>query len=309
MRKDNNRPFGPRRAAAAAGLLVVWLGVWGCSQEKPQTLTVAYSADLRGAIDPCDCPGKEYGGLARRATFLEAVRDTAENFLLLDGGDFFGSEIEFGPEKAEIVVNSIALMGYDGLVLGESDFGFGIDYIVDRTAELNLPVVVANLYDAKTGEPLFPPSRTLDFPNGLIVGIIGVMGNKLKLPPQVPEGALQVTDPLAAVEREVAALVGEVDVVIVLAHLPAVEARKLAETVPGVDLVVVGHEGHQPRKIRRFGNAFVLQVPKEGTHAGVAFAVVGKEGAVSSLTSDLTPLSDSYKDHEAIKDLIRAHGL
>ena len=308
MRKRPFSPVGPRWAATA-WLFAAWLGLLGCAREEPKTLTVVYSADLRGAIDPCDCPGKEYGGLARRATFLEAVRDTAENLLLLDAGDFFSREIEFGLEKAEIVVGSMALMGYDGVVPGEADFGFGVDYLLGRAAELNLPVVAANLYDAKTGELLFPPSTMVDFPDGLGVGIIGVMGDRLKLPPQVPAGALQVTDPVAAVEREVAAFAGEADVVIVLAHLPVVEARKLAERVAGVDMVVVGHEGHQPRKTRRFGNAFVLQVPKEGTHAGVAFAVVGKEGGVSGLTADLTPLSDRYKDHEAIAELIRAQGL
>lgn len=309
MRTAAFRLIGLRRAAIATAFLAAWFGVAGCSQEQAQTLTIVYSADFRGAINPCDCPGKEYGGLGRRATFLETVRDTAENLLLLDGGDFFGREIDFGTAKAEIMMNSMALMGYDGMVVGESDFGFGVDYIVSRTAELGLPVLAANLYDAKTGELLFSPSWRLDFPDGLKVGLIGVLGDRLELPPQVPEGALEVTDPVAAVEREVAAFEDSVDVVVVLAHLPEIKARKLAERVPEVDLIVCGHDGRQTRKNRRFGNAFILQVPKEGTHAGVAFAVVGKDGGIRSLTTDLTPLSEWYEDHEAIKELFRAHGL
>jgi 2',3'-cyclic-nucleotide 2'-phosphodiesterase (5'-nucleotidase family) len=309
MRTTAFRLSGWCREAIAAALLVAWIGVAGCSQEQAQTLTIAYSADLRGAIYPCDCPGKEYGGLGRRATFLEAVRDTAENLLILDGGDFFGREIDFGGAKAEIVMNSMALMGYDGMAVGESDFGFGVDYVVSRTAELGLPVLAANLYDAKTGKRLFKPSARLELPNGLEVGLIGVVGNGLELPPQVPVGALEVTDPVEAVESEVAAFEDGVDIVVVLAHLPEIKARGLAEKVPEIDLIVCGHDGRQPRKNRRFGNAFILLVPKEGTHAGVAHAIVGKDGGISSLTTDLTPLSERIDDHEAITDLIRSHGL
>jgi 2',3'-cyclic-nucleotide 2'-phosphodiesterase (5'-nucleotidase family) len=297
------------RPLIAAVLVGAWLGVTGCSQEPPKTLTVAFSADFWGAVDPCDCPGKEYGGLGRRATFMEAVRDTAENLLLLDGGDFFGSDIAFGTSKAEIMLGSMAMMGFDGLVVGEKDFGFGVDYIVSRTAEMDLPVLAANLYRAETGELLFSPSRTVEFSDGLRVGLIGVVGDKMKLPPQVPEGALNITDPAEAIQREAAAFGAGVDVIIVLAHLPEMKVRKLAENVPEIDLIVYGHEGRQQRKVRRFGNAFILGVPKEGSHAGVAYAVVGEQGGIGVLTSSLTPLSDRYADHEAIVDLFREHGL
>jgi 2',3'-cyclic-nucleotide 2'-phosphodiesterase (5'-nucleotidase family) len=300
---------GERRVALAAAVLAAFLGAGGCSRQQPQTLTVAYSGDFRGAVDPCDCPGKEYGGLGRRATFLEAVRDTADNLLLVDAGDFFGSDISFGTAKAEVMLNSMALMGYHGLVVGEKDFGFGVEYIVSRAADIGLPVLAANLYDATTGDLLFSPSRVVEFADGLKVGLIGVVGDQLQLPPQVPEGTLEIADPAEAVRREAAVFEGGVDVVVVLAHVPEMQARKLAQAVPDVDLIVYGHDGRQQRKVRRFGSAFVLGGPKEGSHAGVAFVIVGEDGGVGTLTTSQTPLSDRYEDHAAVVELFREHGL
>jgi len=301
-------PF--RDASIVATVLVATIGLAGCSKEPAKTVTIAYSNDLLGTIYPCDCPGEEYGGLPRRASFLETVRDTTENFLLLDGGGFFGRDVAFGEAKAEVYMNSMAYMGFDGMVVGEGDFGFGTDYIVKRTGEAGLPILVANLYDVGTNELLFSSSSWVSYPNGLKIGLIGVIGDGLKFPPQVDPGTLRVTDPAAAIRRELANFDEGADVVVVVAHMPVIEARHLARAVPEIDLIVCGHEGKPLRKKnKRFGNAFILQIPKEGKHGGLAFAVVGKEGGIRELTSDITPLTARYEDHRAVMELLREYGL
>lgn len=298
-----------RRTAAAVAFLAAWIGLSGCSKEPPQTLTVAFSNDLNGEIYTCDCPGDDYGGLGRRATFLESVRDSAGNFLLVDGGDIFSREAAFGTAKADVAVKSMALMGYHGVVPGEKDFGLGVEYIVNSTSDAGLPVLAANVYDAETDELLFSPSWTVDYPSGLRVGLIGVLDNMIALPPQVPDGALKVTDPVEAVEREVAAFKDGVDVVIVLAHLPLARAREMARNAPEIDLIVCGHEGRRTREIERNGNAYILQVPPDGWHMGTAFAVLDKEGGIRELTAELTPLTSRFLDQEAVTELFSAHGL
>ena len=100
------------------------------------------------------------------------------------------------------------------------------------------------------------------------------------------------------------------DVVVVVAHLPLLDARQLAKAVPEIDLIVCGHDGRPMRKKdQRFGNAFILQIPQEGKHSGLAFAVVGKKGGIRELTSNVLPLTSRYEDHPAVTELIRDHGL
>jgi 5'-nucleotidase len=309
MKTTNFGRNGLRFVGVAAVLLVAGIGLSSCSKEPPRTLTIAFSNDLNGEIRTCDCPGENLGGLGRRATFLASVRDTTGDFLLLDGGDIFSSEASFGVAKADVAIKSMAIMGYNGVVVGEKDFGFGVDYIVNSTSDAGLPVLAANVYDAKTNELLFAPSSKVEYPSGLRVGIIGVLGDLMTLPRQVPAGAVKVTDPVEAVEREVSAFQGGVDVVVVLAHLPLQKAKDLARRVRSIDVVVCGHEGRRLRKVEREGNAFVLQVPPDGWYGGVAFAVLGKEGGIRDLTAELTPLTARFEDHQAITELFSANGL
>lgn len=309
MKAISVRRREPGSVVLVVAVLATCIVLSGCDKEPAQTLTVVFTNDMLGSIHPCDCPGQEWGGFARRATLVNAVRDTTANALLLDGGDFFGRGVDFGRVKAEVVTNSMALMGYHGVAIGESDLGFGVDYIVDQVNMAGLPVLAANLYNAATGELVFAPSSWVDFPDGPVVGLIGVMGKGLKVPPQVPKGSLKITEPAAAVEREIAAFGDDVDVVVVLAHLRMREAQQLAKEVPAIDLIVCGHEGSRLRDFRRFGNAYILQVPKEGKHAGVAFAVLDGEGGIRDLTGSLMPLSDWYEDDKAVAELIRERGL
>lgn len=302
---------GWQRTVVFAFLATTWVVVQGCSQEPAETLTIGFSNDLNGELRSCGCLVKDLGGLGRRATMVEIVRDSTENFLLVDAGDFFGKELNYGKEKADVTMKSMAWMEYDAVVVGEKDFGFGVDYVVKRTKEIGLPVITANLYDAITDTLLFPPSWVVEFASGLEVGLIGVLSDGLKLPPQVPAGRIRITDPVQAVKREVEELRDQVDLVIVVAHVIRREAQTIATEVPEVDVVVFGHEGRTTGKgkTRRFGNAFLLQGPSKGLFMGVAFAVLDGNDGIRRLSKFQTPLSKDLEDHEAIAKLFRSYDM
>ena len=142
------------RCLAALALLALAVA---CSGESPppRRLTIAFSNDMKGEIRSCGCASKDVGGLGRRATFLSALRDTTvADFLLLEGGGFFSTKLNYGREKADLTLDAMSMMDYDGVVIGEEDLGFGVEYLLRRTRETGLPVVVANLVDTPGGHPL-----------------------------------------------------------------------------------------------------------------------------------------------------------
>ena len=291
------------------GCLAAVLGACSSHREKPRGLTIAFSNDLHGEIRSCGCAVKDYGGLGRRATFLAAVRDTTGDFLLVDGGDIFAAGMNYGREKADLTLRSMAHMGYQAVVVGEKDFGFGTDYIVKRPREVGLPIVVANLFDAATDTLLFAATREVTLPSGLRVGLVGAITPTLKLPPQVHPGSLEIRDPVTTIRPIVDSLRTRVDLVVVLAHMGRHEARRLAEAVPGVDVVVHGHEGAPMRQARRFGNAYVLQVGDRGRYMGVAYATLGKDARIASLSLAAVPLDKRFADDEAIAKLFQVYDL
>lgn len=297
------------RIFAVAVAAIVTL-LFGCStpEEPRRTLTVVYSNDLLGEIRSCGCAAKDYGGLGRRATFVRAVRDTTGDMLLLDGGDLFSSELNYGKEKADLTLRSMALMEYHGIVPGEKDLGFGLDFLVESARRLKLPLLAANLHRVGADTLVFPAWREVTLPSGLRVGIIGVMSDRLKVPPQAADD-VTISAPFGAVKKYAAELRGRVDIVAVLAHMARGELRKIAGQVPDVDLVVFGHEGRQTRKADRPGGAYLLNVADRGRYMGVAFAVLNDERRIRYLKNDATPLTDFFADDEAIAKLFSSYDL
>jgi len=292
-------------------LIAALAALAGCSgkPDGPRKLTIAFSNDLNGEIRACGCAAKDYGGLGRRATFLAAVRDSSRDFLLLDGGDLFGIGVNYGKEKADLTLKAMALMNYDALVPGEKDFGFGTEYLTRRVREVGVPMLACNLFAAGTDSLLFPATREVTLRSGLRVGIIGVVGTGVRFPAQVPAGTLDVRSPAKTLAPLVDSLRTRVDLVVVLAHTDRRDAQQLAEAMPGIDLVVHGHDGKPVRQVKRFGTAYVLQVAERGLYMGVATATIREDRRIGSLTSVVLPMEKTYVDDEAIAKLFQAYDL
>jgi hypothetical protein len=281
---------------------------FGCSK-KEERLTIVFSNDMLGKIRSCGCPTNDFGGLGRMATFVRDVRDTARVVVLFDGGDFFGREINYGKEKADVTMKSMKLMKYNGIVPGEVDLSLGTRYLARRTKDIGLPVFLANVFDARSDSLLFPSHEIIALSGGLRIGVTGVMSDKIKLPPQVKPGSLVVKSPLAIVKEEVDFLRPKVDLVVVLAHMDIIEARQLALKTDGIDLIVCGHQGQPMRNTRQFNGAYLIQVPQEGSYMGIASAVLNKQRRIDRLVATMHALSKSYADDEAVAKLFKAYDL
>lgn len=286
-------------------VLVVVMG-WGCSR-KPRSLVIAFTNDMRGFVRSCGCSHKDYGGLARRATLIEALRDTAECFVAVDAGDMFGAGINYGKSKAQLTARALATMGYDAVVPGEQDFVFGLEFLAELARETDLPVVLANLVDPDSKEPLFPPSRLVSKGGNFKIAFIGLMSDRLPLPRAVTKGEVLVLPPEEVLKEQVAALPSDVDLVIVLGHMALGDAMALAGKIPGVDLFMCGHDGRVLRGRKKFGDAFLLESPSQGRILGIAYARLGRAGEVKKLDVYMEPLSSLYADHVAVQELFSAY--
>lgn len=277
---------------------------------KPESLAIVYTNDVRGEIRSCGCALHDLGGLGRRATFMRVLRDTTEaDVLLVDAGDFFSASINYGKEKAELAMKSMVLMNYDGVVPGEKEFGFGIEYFQTRARAVGLPVLASNLYDAAADTLLFPPSREVTLRSGLRVGLIGALSDKIKMPPQVLAGTLEIRDPAASVQAVVDAIRPRVDVVVVLAHMSRGDGKGFAEQLKGVDVVVEGHDGMPMRHVQRWGEPYVLQVSAKGMYVGIAYATLDRSKRVAGITSSIVGLDKKFVDDEAVGKLFAAYDI
>jgi 2',3'-cyclic-nucleotide 2'-phosphodiesterase / 3'-nucleotidase len=211
-------------------------------------------------------------GIAKAATLIKAVREErrGEPVFTLDAGDTIqGTPLAYYFARIDPITggathpmaNAMNLVGYDAAALGNHEFNYGIDTLRTFESQLNFPLLGANAVDPATKRPMFPPYviKTFHPLHG----------------PRVKVGVLGLTNPGIAIwdranvegQMEFPGLVEQAkifvprlkrlgcDVVVIAAHsgattsssygdaLPYPEnaASLVAEQVPGVDAILVGH--------------------------------------------------------------------
>ncbi len=256
-------------------LLAVFLLV-GCTDNEdhsvidvvlPDTLNLVImsTTDVHGWVMPwdyyADAPEERYG-LAKAATLIDSIRNEHNFTLLLDAGDWLQGN-PFAEYFATVdttqpfpFLQAVDYLNYDAVVLGNHEFDFSVDLLNKRIRETRTPIIGANMYHHNTDEPVFKPYVMKSF-GDLTIGIVGLNtpGTAVWNRPRV-EGRIDFIDGVEAAQRFVPKIIDEgADIVIVLTHTGLEGGstyaiadvgeenfgQQIAETVAGVDHVVLGH--------------------------------------------------------------------
>lgn len=169
-----------------------------------------------------------------------------DHSLIVNLGDptYNGNSKEEGPEFFGPVTEIFDSMNVEFFVPGNHDLDHGGKYLENEVlSHIEAKTLAGNLHMA-SGKPLegTEPYRIEEI-DGIKVGLIGLTTQKIKDSGKDASGAVTVDPILDAAQK----LVPEVrekgaDVVILLMHEGVNTARTIASTVPGIDMVVAGHD-------------------------------------------------------------------
>ena len=214
-------------------------------------------------------------GLARLKPVIDSVRRAnPDRTYLFDSGDLlqgnplgmvYARQLANQPNP---VVKAMNLLGYTAAAIGNHEYNYGIPHLERAIAQAKFPFLSGNTFRHGTTQHAFAPYVLI--PHVPATGdtiLIGVTGNT---PPGVHvwdkanvEGRLQFRDVVASLKPVVAEMKSRgADVVVVLSHggfsgtsydtiatgLPAENAgARLAQEVPAIDVVFLGHTHQQVR--------------------------------------------------------------
>ncbi|MCJ8499389.1 hypothetical protein [Desulfatitalea alkaliphila] len=245
------RTVPPRTVACVllilAALLLVPLGQPASAQEtappKPmRRVVVVATNDLRGQLLPCAyCGDITFGGLPRRAAFLQTLRASAGEtlapmpFILIENGDLLAPGQEFPDLHAELLVSALNRMGYDLFSIGAVDLRGGPNHLRKLADMAEFPLLGANVNPQVADSQLQPLAfKTMD---GVRVAFIGWIDPESIIrtasSPTLPDGA--------ALQELVAEARTEADIVILSAHMRLSRIKALLRVVPGIDLAILSH--------------------------------------------------------------------
>jgi hypothetical protein len=173
--------------------------------------------------------------------------------------------------KATLLLAASAQLGVDALGVGDGDLAFGLDFLVDGAKEHCLPYVSANLANP-AGELIFPPVRRVER-GGMTFGITSVLLDTHQL------DGTTILPVNPAVAGAVAELQGTVDFVVVLSGLGLKEDEKLAEAVPGIDLIFGSHTRKMQVDPIIVGSTAIFQAGSRGKYLGEVTLEI-REGGV-----------------------------
>ncbi len=213
-------------------------------------------------------------GLSRTATLIKTARSETANALLFDTGDFLqgnllGDQIAYRDDGATRLHPAIAAMNtlhYDGATLGNHEFSYGLEFLLDTIISARFPLVLANVArelgtwpsdDRTILHPYRILERQLRGASGAISTIrIGLIGF---LPPQTAvwdrhfvDGEVHFRDIVETAHDYVPRMKAEgADLIIALAHsgIALGDERQQQENaviplsrIDGIDVILCGHQ-------------------------------------------------------------------
>jgi 2',3'-cyclic-nucleotide 2'-phosphodiesterase (5'-nucleotidase family) len=271
----------------------------------PGHLVIAHTNDLHAHFEPNRAewlPGEPLiGGFAEISAWVSRLHKEQgdDHVLYLDGGDMMTGtplmEFEVNGARGGAMLDFIGDAGLDAWVLGNHEFDIGFDHVSALVAASKVPVLSANL-DEPNGSGLPAIAGLKDHiifeRAGIKVGVFGLTTDSLaRLTGTNATDQMAVRDVVEVAREEVAALDGQVDLVVALTHVGVDTDKRIAEEVPGIDLIVGGHSHTPLLEPLRVDDTWIVQAGCYGRQLGVTEMDV-VDGTIVNFTAklvDLTP--------------------
>jgi len=206
--------------------------------ETLRSLTILHTNDLHARISP-DQEGR--GGFAHLATVIRRERASAEACLVVDAGDFVQGSPVSTIYKGVPVFEIANRFGYDAATLGNHEFDYGWRMIPRFLRTARFPIVSANLVNEQ-GRLLTGRACVIKNVKGIRVALIGaIMGTLPNLTTPERLGSWRALPPVEAVRKYAAEARDRADLVVVLAHVDALEQPELLRGVPEAAVIIAGH--------------------------------------------------------------------
>ena len=268
------------------------------------TITILQLNDVY-QIAPVD--GGRRGGLARVATIEKTVREESPNTLFLLAGDFISPSVASRLFKGEQMVATLNATGLDIATLGNHEFDFGSDVLLDRMKQSRFAYTIANVFDKRTNKPFGGAhSYIIREMGGVRVAIFGLLLAETSSMSN-PGPNVRFEDPIAVGRRLSRRLRQQgADVIIALTHLPLREDKRLAAQAD-IDLIVGGHEHELLESLA--GRTLILKMGSDARNLGrMDLHLVrdrrSRRYGIESIDWQAIPVTDSVKEDPAVAAIV-----
>lgn len=243
---------------ATAGTALVTLGSFGLQSftttKKTSKITILHTNDVHSHIDafgPDDGRNANKGGIARRASLIESLRNQNPNTLLLDAGDIFQGTPYFNYYGGELEFKLMSKLKYDAATIGNHDFDNGIDGLYAQYPHKEFEFVSANYDFSNTILNTHTKPYKIFKKDGIKIGVFGLGIELIGLVNPELFKETKYLDPIEITQDVTRILKDDenCDLIICLSHLgynyrnnpDRISDLNLAKKTKNIDLIIGGH--------------------------------------------------------------------
>ena len=236
----------------------------------PERLVILHTNDLHGQIRPVRVvsrPGVERsaGGYASLEAYVRQARSQAAargaELWLTDGGDWFQGTPEGNEDRGRSMMSYLNRLKFTATVLGNHEYDFGEQNLMDVLALAEHPVLGANIVEREDYSLLRPyVDRFVVKRFGDIrVALVGLIAGETRQVSTGPFGDADFVDEVECLRKLWPALAAAADEFVLITHCGLPTDRRLARAFPGVRLILGGHSHTPLPRGTREGDTWIAQ--------------------------------------------------
>ena len=280
------------------------------------TLVILYTNDVHGHAVADTEDG--YMGYSEFAQYKTDAEELGASVLLLDAGDAIMGMPIVNLDKGINAITFMNLAGYDAMTLGNHEFDWGSDNVLDLEELADFPFLSANVYNTDDGTDFVQPNAIFEMDNGMTVGVFGLTTPETLSKANralFPGLSFDTGEDLYACAQEQVDLLTEegVDLIVCLGHL-GVDAESVGmrstdviDAVDGIDVFIDGHSHNMVETVIEKGegdDAAQTLLIQSGSY-GMNLGVIIYDG--EEITAGLIPATQFDEDVLALTALLPAH--
>jgi 2',3'-cyclic-nucleotide 2'-phosphodiesterase (5'-nucleotidase family) len=206
---------------------------------------------------------------------VKDLRESQKKVIVLDSGDLLfkrfsnpvpENELKGTSEKAHLIIQSLNLMGYDAVGIGDDDLTMGKEFLLEISKKAHFPFLSSNVFDEGSGKILFQSSLIKEI-HGLRIGIFSLLSPDLFNSSSDPRRkGINIQSPIETAQAMVKELKPKTDLIVLLSHLGYAKDMELAQTVQGINIIVGGHTGINLIYPVVIKNTIILQTASRGMY-------------------------------------------
>jgi len=283
-------------------------------EEEIVKLVFLHTNDIHGHIFPVEnneSSGSRTGGFQYLSTLVNEEREkNPGRVLLLDGGDIAQGTIWSNLSYGMATVDLMNSLKYDCSVIGNHEFDWGTDKLEDMLRNTSFPVLSSNMTDSKGDFIKYTEPCIVKNLAGVRVGITGISCSDSSIvSPNVRDSYnFYVPEKILPLYINILRKIHSVDLVVVISHEGYERDRKIAETVPGIDLIIGAHTNTVLKNPIMEGNTLIAQAGNYLNWMGkIEIEYDRHEKKIISSSGELVKIDDSVKSDRDIENLLEVY--